>query len=184
MNGQAVKQGEDVSQMGRGQETASESIPLNDWAHSRSGILIFSCRQRLLHANRRALKLMGHLDQAEIGTVREVHWVPVRELWNAIRAALDHRRAAHLWEPFELKRIIFEKRRRILVRGFGLADRNSHDDSRIVIVLEEVGFRQERSESQRQAMELSQKRRGAAILGSAQLGSDRGVFDVCLYGRL
>ena len=39
---------------------------------------------------------------------------------------------------FELKRVIFESERKILVRGFGLADRNSHDDSRIVIVLEEV----------------------------------------------
>jgi hypothetical protein len=33
--------------------------------------------------------------------------------------------------------------RKILVRGFGLANQNSYDDSHIVIVLAEVGRRQE-----------------------------------------
>ena len=67
----------------------------------------------------------------------------MRELSAQIQETLDHRREANIWEIFELKRVIFKTERKILVRGFGLADRNSHDDSRIVVVLEEVGVQQE-----------------------------------------
>jgi hypothetical protein len=134
----------------------------------------------LLHADRRALELIGHLDQAECEPGCEIHMAPVCELRDTIQAALDHRRAASIWEPFELKRVFFEPRRKIVVRGLGLVDRDSHDDSCIVIVLEEVRLRQERSEPQGQAMRPSQKRSGAEILGSAQLGSDRGVFEICM----
>jgi hypothetical protein len=109
----------------------------------RPGILIFSRGRQLLHINSRALELTGHLNQAEIGPVHDIRLAPVRELSAQIQATLDHRREANIWEIFELKRIIFETERKILVRGFGLADRNSHDDSRIVIVLEEVGCRQQ-----------------------------------------
>lgn len=63
----------------------------------------------------------------------------VRELRVAIQQGLDSRRDANIWELFELRRVRFEARRRILVRGFGLADRHSFADSRIVIVLEELG---------------------------------------------
>ena len=112
-------------------------------AHSRPGILIFSRGRQLLHMNSRALELTGHLNQAEIGPSHDIRSASVRELSAQIQETLDHRREANIWEIFELKRVIFETESKILVRGFGLADRNSHDDSRIVIVLEEVGHRQE-----------------------------------------
>jgi hypothetical protein len=83
-----------------------------------------------------------------------------------------------------LRRVIFEPNLRILVRGLGLADREPHDDSCIVILLEEIPLREERSEPQRQAREPSQRPGGAAILGSAQPGSAHGVFDVCRFGAL
>ena len=112
-------------------------------ARSRPGILIFSRGRQLLHINSRALELTGHINQVEIGPVHDIRSAPVRELSAQIQETLDHRREANIWEIFELKRVIFETERKILVRGFGLADRNSHDDSRIVIILEEVGHRQE-----------------------------------------
>jgi len=112
-------------------------------ARSRPGILIFSRGRRLLHMNRRALELTGHINQDEIGLVHDLRSAPVRELSAQIQETLDHRRAADIWEIFELKRVIFETERKILVRGFGLADRNSYDDSRIVIVLEEVARQQD-----------------------------------------
>jgi hypothetical protein len=59
------------------------------------------------------------------------------------KETLDHRRQANIWEIFELNRVFFETERKILVRGFGLADRNSCDASRVVIVLEELSRRQE-----------------------------------------
>jgi len=49
-----------------------------------------------------------------------------------------------------LKRVIFEPGRKILVRGFGVAGRNSQADSRIVIVLEESGHLQEHKTQQTQ----------------------------------
>jgi hypothetical protein len=174
MSDETMRQNDSVSPMRRRPRIVSESIPLNDTEHYRSGILIFSPRQKLLHANRRALKLIGHPDQAETKAGSEIHSEPVRELLIAIQAALDNRRDANIWGPFKLKRILFEARRKILVCGIGLGDRNSHDDSRIVIVLEEVGLRQERSEPQRQAMGPSQERGGAAIQGSVKRGPIKG----------
>lgn len=100
-----------------------------------------SRRQQLLHINSLALELTGHLNQAEIKSVHDIRSAPVRELSAQIQETLDYRREANIWGIFELKRIIFETERKILVRGFGLADRNSHDASRVVIVLEEVGRR-------------------------------------------
>lgn len=177
-----MRQHEPVARARLRQGAASEPIPLNGRAHYRPGILIFSRRQKLLHASRRALELTGHLDQSEIGPVHEIRSVPVHELRYMIQAALDHRREANIWEIFELKRVIFEERRKILVRGFGLADRSSHEDSRIVIVLEELGLRQELSEPVRLAMGPSHEGDGPVVRGSAQRGSDRGVFDTCMYG--
>jgi hypothetical protein len=115
------------------------------------GILIFSRRQELLHMNRRALELMGNLNQTEIGPVNEIPLSPLHELRILIQETLDHRKEANIWEYFELKRVIFEAGRKILVRGIGMADRNSYDGSRIVIVLEDVGRRQEHKAQQEPA---------------------------------
>lgn len=117
-------------------------------ARSRPGILIFSRGRQLLHINGRALELTGHLNQAEIGPVHDIRSAPVRELSAQIQETQDHRREANIWEIFELKRVIIETERKILVRGFGLADRTSHDDSRIVITLEEVSLGQEHKAQQ------------------------------------
>jgi hypothetical protein len=108
--------------------------------------VIFARGQKLLHVPRRAKGLTGHPAPTEIGAAGESDSAPVHELRHAVQAALDQRRAANIWEPFELKRVLFEANRMILVRGLGLADRSAHDDSRIVIVLEELGPRPARSE--------------------------------------
>ena len=106
------------------------------------GILIFSRRGQLPHMNRRALELTGHLNQTKMGPVNAIRLAPVRELSAQIQEGLDSRKEANSWELFELKRVIFDAGRKILVRGFGLAGRNSHDDSRIVIVLDEMDLPQ------------------------------------------
>jgi hypothetical protein len=126
-----------------GQELSSPA-PNTKSACQRSsiGILVFSHRRQLLHMNHRALELTGHLDQTETGPATMTLSRLVRELRVQIQDTLDSRRKADIWELFELKRDMVESGRKILLRGFGLADRNSQDDSRIVIVLEEVGCRQ------------------------------------------
>ena len=181
MSGGVLRQAGLVSEIRPGQGVTSDPIPLYRRGYYRPGIVIFSRRQKLLHASRRALELMDQLDPSELEPVHEIHSTPVHELRHAIQAALDHRRAADIWEIFELKRIIFEVRRTILVRGFGLADRKSYEDSRIVIVLEELGARKEHSETGRLSMAPSQES-VVVVLGSAQLGSDRRVFDASIDG--
>lgn len=182
MRSETIGEYRQVSQEPRGQSPVHERGLLNDSARYRPGILIFTRRHELLHADHRAMELIAHADQPHCEPSNEIHVAPVCELLNTIQAALDHRRAAGIWEPFELRRVIFEPRRKIVVRGLGLIDRNSHDDSRIVIALEEVRLRQEHSESQEQIIGLSQKRGGTAILGSAHPGSAHGVFDGSIDG--
>ena len=106
------------------------------------GILVFSRRRQLLHMNHRALELTGHLDQTETGPATMTLSRLVRELRVQIQETLDSRRKADIWELFELKREMVESGRKILLRGFGLADRNSPVNARIVIVLNEVSCRQ------------------------------------------
>ena len=107
------------------------------------GILVFLHRRHLGHMNRRALELTGPLDQAEItGPANTMLSRQVSELRVQIQDTLDNRRKGDISGPFELKRDIVESGRRILLRGFGLANRSSQDNSRIVIVLEEIGLRQ------------------------------------------
>lgn len=134
--------------------TPSESTAEGASGRSRPGILVFSRNRRLLHMNHRALELTGCLNQTGVESVRDIHSAAVRELSAQIQEMLDHRRDTNIWEIFELKRVIFDGGRNILVRGFGLAGRNSHDDSRIVIVLEEVGHRQEHQTQQASAFSL------------------------------
>ena len=97
----------------------------------------------MLLMNRRALELTGCFNQMAGEPVNDIILAPVRGLNAQVQEALDSHKEANIWKIFELRRVIFETERKILVRGFGLAERNSHDDSRIVIILKEVGLRQE-----------------------------------------
>jgi hypothetical protein len=179
MSDESIRRGGDVSPMRNGQGTASELSHQNGTLHYRPGILIFSRRQQLLQVNRRALELTGHLDPAEGKLTCRSHSGPVCELGNAIQAALDHRRNADIWELFELKRVIFESERKILVRGFGLSDRRAPGNSRIVIVLEELDLRQKQGEPQRQAMGPPQERGREVIQESGKRrGRSRSVRSV------
>ena len=132
------------SQVWRGQGLSSrEPSGESASADSLPGILLYSHKGQLLHMNRRALDLIGDFNQAGIGSDNEVCSVSVRELLAQIQETLAHRKAANIWDAFELKRVIFEAGCKILVHGFGLANQDSYNDSRIVIVLEEVDLRQE-----------------------------------------
>lgn len=144
MNGGTMTRDGDESHMWRGQALSSLEPSANNVAQrSTVGILIFSLMQELLHMNLRALELMDHLAQSEIRPLNDIPSGPVHALWVLIKETLDRCKAANIcmWEPFELKSVVFEAGRKILIRGFGLADPHSYDHSRIVIILEEVGLR-------------------------------------------
>ena len=106
------------------------------------GILVFSRTMQLLHVNRRALELTNGIGLAENGPVRVALSTPVIELRAEIQATLDGRTLANVWEPFEMRRFVFEHGRKLLLRGFGLPDRNASEHSHIVILLEDVSLRQ------------------------------------------
>jgi PAS domain-containing protein len=161
--------GETVIRVGHGSHVRpGQGLPSSEpgvksaFQRSTPGILIFSRKRQLVHMNRRALELTGHFHQTEQGPVNEIRSAPVHDLRFHIQEALDRRSAANIWELFELKRFIFEAGRKILVRGFGLLDRNSHNDSRIVIVLEEAGHQEEDKAQQAPARVFPSKNRRAA----------------------
>ena len=145
MNDKSVIRDGHESYVRPGQELSSpESNAPSAAVQSGPGILIFSRRQQLLHMNRRALELTGHIKQTEIGAVNDIRLAPVRDLNAQIQEVLDSRKDTDISETLELKRLIFNAGRKILIRGFGLTGRHSsRDGSRIVIVLDEIAPPQE-----------------------------------------
>jgi hypothetical protein len=136
----------------RGQRLSFAAPSTKSASHNSSpGILVFSHRRQLLHMNRRALDMAGHFDQAETGPATMTLSRLVSELRVQIQDALDSRIEADIWELFELKRVMVEAGRTVLLRGFGLPNRNSSDYSRVIMILEEVSLQQERGTSQAQA---------------------------------
>ena len=106
---------------------------------SRPGILIFSYVKQLLYMNRRAVELTGHLDQTEIGPGNDIPLVSIQEFRAMIQQTLDQRKKVGIWGSFESEGTVFDVARKLLIRGFGIANQDSYDHSRIVIVLDEVG---------------------------------------------
>lgn len=138
-----------------------------DGSGTRPGILIFSHSRKLLHMNRRALELTGHLDRTDAEPIKKMRSASVHELRQNIQETLDHRRLTNISELFELKRFLFEAGRTIQVRGFGLAGRYSDEDSRIVIVLEEIEHSQEQQPAQTPATEFFSSTSGVTAGDSA-----------------
>lgn len=75
---------------------------------SEPGILIFSRRPQLLHMNPRASELTGRFDRAETRSATLALSRLVSELRVQIQDNLDGRIEANVWEPFELRRLMFE----------------------------------------------------------------------------
>lgn len=135
----------------RGVDTAVDFLKPREDRVSRlscPGIMVFSYRLQLRYMNPRALKMTGHLGQVETGPFTMSLIRQVIELRGRVQQTLASRIAATFWEPFELKRYLFEPGRKILLRGIGLPDRKATDHSRIVIVLEEVRPREAKARVQ------------------------------------
>ena len=182
MGSETIRRHQQVPQDWCHETLVSKLNLLNDPMRGRLGILIFSSFQKRLHTDRQVLELLGRLDEPECAIAFATHVAPVCELRDTIQATMDHRRAAGIWESFELKRVFFEPTRKIVARGFGLVDRNSSNDSYIAIVLEELPLRPKHSEPQAPTLRWFQDKDGMATRGSAQLGSAHGVFDVTMRG--
>jgi hypothetical protein len=106
---------------------------------SSPGILVLSRSLQLQYVNRRALELIRNIGQAMTESGLIVLPTPLLELRDQIQESLDARLEANIWEPFEMTRVVSECGRRLLLRGFGHPNGAAGRDSRIIIVLEEIG---------------------------------------------
>lgn len=160
MRGDTMRRRGHILRMRRGEGSVSRRSPQNDIGYYQPEVLMFAHGKNLLHLNHRASGVKARL----------YHSASLHELKNSIQTALDLRREANIWEPFELKHILFEGGRRILVRGLGLSDRSPHDDSRIVIVIEELGLQQDGAVLEGQITVRSQEKRHTGDSGISQRG--------------
>ena len=101
------------------------------------GILVFSRSLQLQYVNRRALELIRNMGQAMTAAGSIMLSTELLELRDQIRKSLDDRLRDHIWEPFEVSRVVSKRGQEFLIRGFGHPDREVSYHSRIVIVLEE-----------------------------------------------
>jgi hypothetical protein len=144
MNDGAVLRNGHESHLWRGQGLSfPEPSAVSASMRTQPGILIFSRKRKLLYMNHRASELTGELGKAKTTPATMTLLRLVSEHCIKMQDILDSRKAANIWELFQLKHVVFEAGRKILLRGFGLANRHSYDDSRIILVLEEIGLRQE-----------------------------------------
>ncbi len=101
------------------------------------GFLVFSRSLQLQYMNRRALELIRNMNDTmtEAGSI--MLSTQLIELRNQIRGNLDSRLRDHIWEPFEVSRVVTKGGQQFLIRGFGHPNREASHHSRIVILLEE-----------------------------------------------
>jgi DNA-binding CsgD family transcriptional regulator len=134
--------------------TAELPVHMENIAEQRSGpgVIVLTAALSLVHMNGQATDLckeigQGHSSKPGDGALP----APVHELGNEIRAMLQVRTEAKDWEQFQIRRLIGDMRRAVLLRGFGLPDHGGLEHARIIIIMEEVGRRQESSTEEAKA---------------------------------
>ena len=112
------------------------------------GIVVLAPPMRVLHINQPAWELIRritHVKDGNEGSRRAMGLLPmsIRQIGAEIFATLRERNHAKDWERFEIKRVLSAANQRVLVRGFGVPDRNGRGYSRVVLLLEAIGRRKE-----------------------------------------
>jgi hypothetical protein len=102
------------------------------------GILVYSLSLQLQYVNRRALDLIGRLGQSVPRVASIVRSAQVLDLRDLIRERLNDRLDAEKAGPFEVSRSLPAGEGRLVLRGIGCPDRSSSQNSRIIILLEEI----------------------------------------------
>lgn len=162
-DGTETSDGRETSVQGDGTSLSSQPEGKHASARSKPGILIFSRGEQVLHMNRRALELIGCFDREEARLATVTLSKLVSELRGQIQQTLDSRAEAYIWGAFEMQCVLYGVRRTLLLRGFGLPNRNAIDRSRVIIIFEEGSFRRERRNSQSQTNPRSSDRERAAV---------------------
>jgi len=101
------------------------------------GILMLTSSMQLLYRDRRSWELCAQINKHQSGKAANGVLPPaVADLCVKIMKAKD-------WEQFQLRRIVGDPKRPILLCGLGLPDTTGSQQSRILIMMEEIGRRQE-----------------------------------------
>lgn len=96
------------------------------------GILVFGYTGKLEHVNRRAWELIRGCNDSGCDALP----LSLIALRDEIHACLSERLAAHVWDAFEVSRVMSDGKDRVLVRGYGQPDSEGHA-GRIILCLEE-----------------------------------------------
>lgn len=104
------------------------------------GVLVLNTMLQLLHIDPRAQELGRRITRNQHGTTA-IGVIPpvVMEFCIEVRKTLQQRTAAKDWEQFQIRQLAGSIQHPILLRGFGLPDRSGIDQSRILVMMEELG---------------------------------------------
>ncbi len=114
------------------------------------GILVLAPPMRLIHMNGTSWDMIRDIPEAEYvegqsrpRLAKGLLPPSLRQICIDLFLHLRERPHAKDWERFEIKRLVGVPRRPILVRGFGVPDQSRSSQSRIVLLMEEIGRRPE-----------------------------------------
>jgi DNA-binding CsgD family transcriptional regulator len=117
------------------------------------GILMLTATMQLLYRDQRSSELCSQINRHQNGKAANgVLPTAVADICAEIMKALKQRSDAHNWEHFRIKRLIGGPSRPVLLCGLGVPDRNGIHDSRILLIMEEIGRREHNIINQAKAM--------------------------------
>jgi DNA-binding CsgD family transcriptional regulator len=121
------------------------------------GLLILSTDNRLLHMNRRGWELIRQISDSQTvtETVKAGGMLPtaVTEICGEIQTLLKAQLGSKDWEQLEVRRLVGDPARPILLRGFGLPG----SDSRVLIVMEVMGRRERVAQQIQERFQLTNR---------------------------
>jgi DNA-binding CsgD family transcriptional regulator len=127
-------------------ESSKSSAPPEEIAEQRGGpgVLVLAPPMRLLHMNQRAWDLTSHIDHGENGNgiskaAKGLLPAPLLQLCAEIFQHLKDRTEAKDWEQFEVRRMLGAPERPLMIHGFGVPGNKGQEQSRVIIVMEELG---------------------------------------------
>ena len=108
------------------------------------GVLVLAPPMRLLHMNQRAWDLTSHIDHCENGNgiskaAKGLLPAPLLQLCAEIFRHLKDRTEAKDWEQFEVRRMLGAPERPLMIHGFGVPGNKGQEQSRVIIVMDELG---------------------------------------------
>ncbi|WHZ21160.1 MAG: hypothetical protein OJF47_000272 [Nitrospira sp.] len=108
-----------------------------------TGTLLFSSAPKLIYIDARAGELCARINLTLTGCATNVLPLPVTRLCADIAAAMTTKLRRSDYSPFELRRFSDGKDSSVLLRGYGLPYPAGSQEGRILVLLEDLGWRKE-----------------------------------------